>query len=51
LDMQAARAAGVRAVLMGDAAHDGGIATTGADQVFANCHDLAIALSSLVKPA
>ncbi|MFM7612013.1 MAG: HAD family hydrolase, partial [Alphaproteobacteria bacterium] len=51
LDMQAARAAGVRAVLMGDAAHDGGIAATGADQVFANCHDLAAALSSLVKPA
>ncbi|MFM7304568.1 MAG: HAD family hydrolase [Alphaproteobacteria bacterium] len=51
LDMQAARAAGMRAVLMGDAAHDGGIAATGADQVFANCHDLAAALSSLVKPA
>ena len=51
LDMQAARAAGVRAVLMGDAAHDGGIATAGADQVFINCHELTVALSSLVKPA
>ena len=51
LDMQAARAAGVRAVLMGDAAHDGGIASVGADQIFTNCHDLAVALSSLVKPA
>lgn len=51
LDMQAARAAGLRAVLMGDAAHDGGIAAAGADQVFANCHELALALSSLVKPA
>jgi phosphoglycolate phosphatase len=51
LDMQAARAAGLRAVLMGDAAHDGGIASVGADQIFTNCHDLAVALSSLVKPA
>jgi phosphoglycolate phosphatase len=51
LDMQAARAAGVRAVLMGDAAHDGGIAATGADQVFDDCHALAVAVSSLVKPA
>jgi phosphoglycolate phosphatase len=49
--MQAARAAGLRAVLMGDAAHDGGIAATGADQVFADCHALAVAVSSLVKPA
>jgi phosphoglycolate phosphatase len=51
LDMQAARAAGLRAVLMGDAAHDGGIASAGADQMFTNCHELAAALSSLVKPA
>jgi len=51
LDMQAARAAGVRAVLMGDASHDGGIAGVGADQIFTNCHELAVALSSLVKPA
>jgi phosphoglycolate phosphatase len=51
LDMQAARAAGVRAVLMGDAAHDGGIGATGAEQIFTNCHELAVALSSLVKPA
>ena len=48
LDMQAARAAGLRAVLMGDAAHDGGIASVGADQIFTDCHDLAVALSSLV---
>ena len=51
LDMQAARAAGLRAVLMGDAAHDGGIASAGADQMFTNCHELAAALSSLAKPA
>ena len=51
LDMQAARTAGVRAVLMGDAAHDGGIGATGAEQIFTNCHELAVALSSLVKPA
>lgn len=51
LDMQAARAAGLRAVLMGDAAHDGGIALAGADQIFTNCHEMAAALSSLVKPA
>ena len=51
LDMQAARAAGLRAVLMGDAAHDGGIASAGADQIFTNCHELAVAVSSLVKPA
>jgi len=36
---------------MGDAAHDGGIAAAGADQVFADCHILAVALSTLVKPA
>ncbi|MCA3349604.1 MAG: HAD-IA family hydrolase [Roseomonas sp.] len=51
LDMQAARAAGLRAVLMGDAAHDGGIASVGADQIFTDCHELTVALSSLVKPA
>jgi phosphoglycolate phosphatase len=51
LDMQAARAAGLRAVLMGDAAHDGGIGAIGAEQIFTNCHELAVALSSLVKPA
>jgi phosphoglycolate phosphatase len=51
LDMQAARAAGLRAVLMGDAAHDGGIASVGADQIFTDCHELTTALSSLVKPA
>jgi phosphoglycolate phosphatase len=49
LDMQAARAAGVRAVLMGDASHDGGISAIEADHVFHDCHALALELSSLAK--
>jgi phosphoglycolate phosphatase len=47
LDMQAARAAGCRAVLLGDAAHDGGIATAAPDIVFADGHELAAHLLSL----
>ncbi|MBP0462918.1 HAD family hydrolase [Roseomonas sp. PWR1] len=47
LDMQAARAAGCRAVLLGDAAHDGGVAAAGPDVVFADGHALAAHLLSL----
>ena len=41
LDMQAARAAGVTAVLIGDAAHDRGIAHAAPDIHFPTAHDLA----------
>ncbi len=41
LDMQAARAAGVTAVLVGDAAHDGGIDRAAPDLHFADAHALA----------
>jgi phosphoglycolate phosphatase len=51
LDMQAARAAGLRAVLLGDAAHDGGIAACAPDAHFADGHGLAAYLASLDKPA
>jgi phosphoglycolate phosphatase len=51
LDMQAARAAGLRAVLLGDAAHDGGIAACAPDAQFADGHALAAHLASLDKPA
>ena len=36
LDMQAARAAGCTAVLLGDAAHDGGVANAAPDRAFAD---------------
>lgn len=49
LDMQAARRAGFVAVLLGDAAHDGGIATAAPDLHFADGHVLAAALLSLAK--
>nr|WP_246503642.1 HAD family hydrolase [Plastoroseomonas arctica] len=41
LDMEAARRAGFRAVLLGDAAHDGGVAAAAPDAVFADGHALA----------
>ena len=41
LDMQTARAAGVTAVLIGDAGHDGGIAHAAPDIHFPSAHDLA----------
>jgi phosphoglycolate phosphatase len=50
LDMQAARAAGCRAVLLGDAAHDGGVNATTPDAVFADGHALQAHLLSLAKP-
>ncbi|HEY6431622.1 MAG TPA: HAD-IA family hydrolase [Acetobacteraceae bacterium] len=40
LDMQAARAAGVTAVLVGDAAHDGGVDHAAPDLHFADAHAL-----------
>ncbi|MBR0644295.1 HAD family hydrolase [Plastoroseomonas hellenica] len=41
LDMQAARRAGFAAVLLGDAAHDGGIAAAAPDAAFPDGHALA----------
>jgi phosphoglycolate phosphatase len=41
LDMQAARAAGCTAVLLGDAAHDGGVANAAPDHAFADAAALA----------
>lgn len=49
LDMQAARAAGCKAVLLGDAAHDGGVANAAPDAAFADGHALAAYLASLAK--
>lgn len=50
LDMQAARAAGCRAVLLGDASHDGGVAAARPDAVFADGHALGAHLLSLAIP-
>ncbi|WP_198371115.1 HAD family hydrolase [Roseomonas rosulenta] len=50
LDMQAARAAGCRAVLLGDASHDGGVTAATPDAVFADGHALQAHLLSLAKP-
>jgi phosphoglycolate phosphatase len=47
LDMQAARAAGCTAVLVGDAAHDGGVAQAMPDLAFADATQLAAALQRL----
>ncbi len=47
LDMQAARAAGVTGVLVGDAAHDGGVASARPDHHFTDAHELADRLRSL----
>jgi phosphoglycolate phosphatase len=49
LDMQAARSAGCTAVLLGDAAHDGGVANAAPDVVFADGHALASHLADLAK--
>jgi phosphoglycolate phosphatase len=49
LDMQAARAAGCTAVLVGDASHDGGVANIRPDVHFADGHALAAALASLAR--
>jgi len=47
LDMRAAQAAGVTAVLLGDAAHDGGIDRAAADIHFASAFELAARLRAL----
>jgi len=49
IDMQAARAAGCTAILLGDAAHDGGIAACAPDAVFAGGHALGEWLGTLDK--
>lgn len=49
LDMQAARAAGLTAVLLGDASHDGGIAACNPDMQFADAQALAAHLAALDK--
>jgi phosphoglycolate phosphatase len=49
LDMQAARAAVCAAVLVGDAAHDGGVANAMPDASFADGHALAAHLRRLAK--
>jgi phosphoglycolate phosphatase len=46
-DMQAARAAGITAVLVGDASHDGGVARAAPDLHFLTAHALAARLRSL----
>jgi len=46
LDMQAARAAGCTAVLLGDAGHDGGITRAAPDYQFADGHALAAYLAA-----
>lgn len=46
-DMQAARAAGITAVLVGDASHDGGVAHAAPDIHFVTTHALAATLRSL----
>ncbi len=49
VDMQAARAAGCTAVLLGDANHDGGVAFLAPDAHFADGHALAERLLGLAK--
>jgi phosphoglycolate phosphatase len=47
LDMQAARAAGVTAVLVGDASHDGGVDRAAPDLHFPSAHAVAARLGML----
>jgi phosphoglycolate phosphatase len=49
LDMQTARAAGVMPVLVGDAAHDGGVSRADPELHFANAHAAATALQRLAR--
>lgn len=49
VDMQAARAAGCSAVLLGDASHDGGVAALAPDAHFADGYALAERLVGLAK--
>lgn len=50
VDMEAARAAGCTAILIGDAGHDGGVAALAPDAAFADGHILARHLRGLAKP-
>lgn len=50
LDMVAARRAGCTAVLLGDAAHDGGVVNANPDAAFVSGHALAEYLQCLAKP-
>ena len=47
LDMQAARAAGVTAVLIGNAEHDGGVERAAPHIHFPSAHDLYVQLREL----
>ncbi|MBC9209481.1 HAD family hydrolase [Roseomonas aerophila] len=49
VDMQAARAAGCSAVLLGDASHDGGVEALAPDAHFIDGHALAMRLVGLAK--
>lgn len=49
VDMQAARAAGCTAVLLGDALHDGGVAALAPDAAFVDGHTLAACFHGLAK--
>jgi phosphoglycolate phosphatase len=49
MDMQAARAAGCTAVLVGDAGHDGGVAHAQPDLAFADAYALGAHLASLAR--
>ena len=49
LDMQAARAAGVTAILIGDASHDEGVEHAAPHIHFHSAHDLRIRLNSLAR--
>lgn len=49
MDMQAARAAGLRAVLLGGAPHDGGVIAAAPDLAFGDAHALAAALAHLAS--
>jgi phosphoglycolate phosphatase len=51
MDMQAARAAGCTAVLVGGAPHDGGIAHAMPDLAFTDAHELAAALARICADA
>jgi phosphoglycolate phosphatase len=51
MDMQAARRAGLTAVLIGDATHDGGVMVASPDLAFADAEALAAALRALAREA
>jgi phosphoglycolate phosphatase len=49
LDMQAARNAGCRAVLLGDASHDGGREKAGADAIYHDANHLMVEIAALAS--